>query len=220
MSEEIKPFLVRLRDAVAAVDAVEKKGVNAKQNYKYVRAADVTNALRHELYSRDIIVLQNELECVNSGETKTNSGGVLREKTIKIQYTVQDVISPEKLVLDAYGVAMDTGDKAIYKAKTGALKYFLRGLGLIPDESDPEADTTVDEAVEFSPGDPDGLAGVFDGEPAKPVKQPEPHYATNAPMTRCPVCGSSRIQAAGISKAGKPYAAFCKQCADNRKKGQ
>lgn len=40
---------------------------------------------------------------------------------------------------------MDSGDKAIYKCKTGALKYFLRSLAIIPDEKDdPEADEEVD----------------------------------------------------------------------------
>ena len=35
---------------------------------------------------------------------------------------------------------MDSGDKAIYKAMTGALKYALRMNFLIPDELDPEND--------------------------------------------------------------------------------
>jgi len=42
---------------------------------------------------------------------------------------------------------MDKGDKGLYKAKTGALKSFLRLFSLLPDKDDPEADETVDHAT-------------------------------------------------------------------------
>jgi hypothetical protein len=50
-------------------------------------------------------------------------------------------------VLHSYGTGTDKGDKAVYKAMTGALKYGLRHAFLIPDESDPEADTSTDKAT-------------------------------------------------------------------------
>ena len=36
------------------------------------------------------------------------------------------------------GSGMDAGDKAIFKAQTGAIKYALRNAFLVPDDTDPE----------------------------------------------------------------------------------
>ena len=140
-----KSLVTKLAEACNAVGGVEKKGRNENQKYNYVKAADVAKAIRHELFQRSIILIADEKE-VTQSEVKTASGGTMRYLQLKVEYTLHDGESAEKLTSTAYGIAMDSGDKAIFKAKTGALKYFLRGLGLIPDEKDdPEADESVDE---------------------------------------------------------------------------
>jgi len=145
-----KSLIQKLADACDAVGGVEKKGKNEKQNYKYLKAADVAKAIRHELFSRGIVIMFDEKEFTQLRSIKTNSGGEMGEFMLRSEVTFLDGESSEKLgPFGAYGVAMDTGDKAIWKAKTGALKYVLRGIGLIPDEKDdPEADKKVDEALD------------------------------------------------------------------------
>src|SRR5207244_7798356 len=63
--------------------------------------------------------------------------------------SVFDADAPSTLpvVLHAYGTGTDKGEKSVFKAMTGALKYGLRNAFLIPDESDPEADSSVDKAT-------------------------------------------------------------------------
>lgn len=143
VKEEVQPNLVaKIAAACDAVGGVEKKGRNQAQGYDYVKAADVAKSIRHELFSRGVILLQDEAE-IEWHEFQTMKGSTMRECRLKIAYHLTDGI--EEKVMHAFGVAMDSGDKAIYKAKTGALKYFLRGLGLIPDEKDdPEGDESVD----------------------------------------------------------------------------
>lgn len=148
MSEEPKKSLVaKIAEACGAVGGIEKKGKNEKQNYKYLKAADVAKAIRHEFFSRGVILVFDEKEFVQIRTIKTNSGGEMGEFMLRTEVTFYDADSDSRLgPFGAYGVAMDTGDKAIWKAKTGALKYVLRGIGLIPDEKDdPEADGKVDE---------------------------------------------------------------------------
>lgn len=142
-------LVAKLAAACDAVGGVEKKGRNEFQRYNYVKAADVAKAIRHELFSRGVVIIPDETEYIEIGKIKTNSGGEMREFKLVVEFTIYDSESNEKIVVKAIGIAMDSGDKAIYKCKTGATKYFLRALGLIPDEKDdPEFDETVDEKTD------------------------------------------------------------------------
>jgi len=141
----VKPgqsLIEKLAEACDAVGGIEKTGENKQQGYKYVKAADVAKSIRRELFKRGIVILQNEQK-PEWAEFETKSGTVMKECRLAIEYIIRD--SSDSITVTGYGVAMDAGDKAIYKAKTGATKYFLRGLGLIPDEKDDvEADESVD----------------------------------------------------------------------------
>lgn len=142
-----KSLVAKLAEACNAVGGVAKKGHNDRQNYDFVRAADVAKAIRRELFKRGIILLADH-KAVSETEVKTISGGTLRYLTLTVEYTLLDGDSSERIVSTAYGIAMDSGDKALYKAQTAAQKYYLRNLGLIPDEKDDlEADESVDEAT-------------------------------------------------------------------------
>jgi ERF superfamily len=143
-----KSLVTKLAEACNSVGGVEKKGRNEFQKYAYVRAADISKVFRRELFKRNILLTSNELDLTEK-EVPTNSGGTMRYVTLKAEYILRDGESGETLTSVAYGMGMDSGDKAVWKAKTGALKYFLRGLGIVPDErDDPEADESVDEQTD------------------------------------------------------------------------
>ena len=144
---EKKSLIAKLAEACNAVGGVEKKGRNEFQKYNYVKAADVAKAIRHELFDRGIIVTIDEKEFKEHRKIPTNAGYEITEFILRGEVTFRD--GQETLSLNAWATAMDSGDKAIYKAKTGLLKYALRGIGLIPDErDDPEFDESVDEQTD------------------------------------------------------------------------
>lgn len=126
-----KSLVSKLAEALDAVPAVEKKGDNG--SYSYQRAADLSRAIRHEIFSRNMLLLTEEKKPVES-TVDTNGGGKLRKVTLETEFTVLDGDSDQKIVRVHFGEG--TGAKALYKAKTGALKYFLKGLGMVPDEKD------------------------------------------------------------------------------------
>lgn len=144
MSAEAATLIKKLAEACNAVGGVEKKGRNQAQNYDYVKAADVAKAIRHELFSRGVVIIPFEHAPEFAALFTTKSGGTMRECKLRVTYHIMDAETGGSMSFDAYGIAMDSGDKAIYKAKTGALKYFLRGLGLIPDEADDPENEPVD----------------------------------------------------------------------------
>jgi hypothetical protein len=156
---EKKSLVTRIAEACDAVKGIDKGGYNEMQRYKYVKAADVAKAIRHEFFSRRVVLVVDEKEYTKLRDVPTKSGGVMPEYLLKCEVTFYDGYSADKLgPFGAFGVAMDSGDKAIYKAKTGCLKYVLRTIGLIPDEKDdPEADASVDENVVTSAMDPNDV---------------------------------------------------------------
>lgn len=130
----------KLIEVMKAVDAVEKHGDNKAQGYKYVKATDVAREVRAALILHGISFSFSPT-ATKRWKKETNSGGWLNFVEMWAEVTFTDVESGEALMVGAVGWGSDSGDKAIYKAQTGCLKYVLRMNFLIPDESDPENDS-------------------------------------------------------------------------------
>ena len=118
----------RLAEACDNVGGVEKRGNNEAQRYKYVKAADIAKAIRHELFGRGIVILQHEQkpEYIDIELTPDRDNKPRKAYEVRICITFEITDGTTSLKMDGYGTARDSGDKAIWKAKTGALKYFLR----------------------------------------------------------------------------------------------
>jgi len=163
---------MNLREKLVAIytelDHVEKAGTNSKQNYKFVRSADVLREVRKALAAHRIYA-QTEFTLLGTYDIKTNSGGNMHTATVHAHIMLHDADSDEKLGISGLGDGADSGDKGIYKAQTGAVKNALRNGLLLPDEADPEADTSVDEAV-YEPA-----------PPRREFKQPPPFSPAHTP---------------------------------------
>ena len=140
-------LLQKLADVVAEVDHVEKSGRNEFQKYNYVKAADVAWLVRKALSKRNIYLVADVVG-IRNYEIPAREG-VMQAVDIHMEFSFHDGDAPETppIVLHSYGTGTDKGDKAVYKAMTGALKYGLRHGFLIPDESDPEGDSDTDKAT-------------------------------------------------------------------------
>jgi ERF superfamily len=136
---EVKPkkFLEKLIEIYEEVDHIEKRGENEKQHYRYVKAADVAHPIRKALMTRRIYA-QTSFTHLRSYEIPLKAGGTHQAIDLGCTVTFIDAESDERIHVTVYGSGCDGGDKAVYKAMTGALKYALRTAFLLPDESDPE----------------------------------------------------------------------------------
>lgn len=139
------PKLVMLRkllEIVNAVDGVEKKGKHgydgSDEGYDYLRAVDMAKVFRVEMAKRNLLMVSS----VESYNRWQNEGGKRRNGVdLYMKFTVYDVETGYELVFHGHGEGVDSGDKSSYKANTGALKYGIRNLFLVPDEKgDPESD--------------------------------------------------------------------------------
>src|SRR5690625_2271747 len=145
MTEKTKKSLVqKLANVMREVKYIEKKGFNKFNNYKYATESDVSEKVREVLSEQNVIMLPDVIEH-STREHKNRKGYTEYIATVKVKITFIDGDTDEKLSIHSIGEGQDAGDKAVYKAITGATKYALMKAFMIPTGDDPEADNGVDE---------------------------------------------------------------------------
>lgn len=132
-------LIPKLCEVMEAVGYIQKTGFNQQQRYKYAQESDVVEKVRKELAQRKVF-LMNSVEDTSFRTIRTAKGNELTVATLTVKYTLIDGETGEKLEFTGVGEGMDSGDKAVYKAQTGALKYALMKTFLIPTGDDPERD--------------------------------------------------------------------------------
>src|SRR5208282_4957826 len=121
------PVQLNLRQKLAEVRRrigyVQKRGHNERFNYSYVTAADIAGSVGDILAELGVVVIPR-LEDI-SYESAVGRGEATRMARVVMSYTFADVDSGEEIIAKVAGQGLDPGDKAPYKAMTGALKYAL-----------------------------------------------------------------------------------------------
>lgn len=142
----MKNVSAKLLKAIEQVGGtVPKTGWNNFSKYKYITESDINTVVLPALLNQGLL-LTTSLESVT--ETPAGPDSKNRFATVHLVHTITDVDSAEVLTLKSAGVAADVLDKAIYKAYTGACKYFMMKLFLISgDDSDPENDGVITETT-------------------------------------------------------------------------
>lgn len=143
MSEN-RTLVKKLAEVMKQVKYIEKKGFNKFNNYKYATESDVAEKVREVLAEQNVIMLPDVIE--HSTREHTNrKGNVEYIATVKVKFTFIDGESGEEISIHSAGEGQDTGDKAVYKAITGAQKYALMKAFMIPTGDDPEGDDEADK---------------------------------------------------------------------------
>jgi hypothetical protein len=134
------PAQLNLRQKLAEVRRrigyVQKRGHNERFNYSYVTAADIAGSVGDILAELGVVVIP-KLEEI-SYESAASRGEAIRMARVVMAYTFADVDSGEEVIAKVAGQGLDSGDKAPYKAMTGALKYALLQSFLLATGDDPE----------------------------------------------------------------------------------
>lgn len=137
---EARGLHAKLVEVMEAIDWIKKGGRNQAQNYDYTRQADVVAAVRDELIKVKVTCLPTQMEVVDSHDFESKSGGRQHFLLVRIDWTFTDSETGETMVVPSLGAGTDSGDKAPYKAMTGASKYAELLAFLIPTGDDPEND--------------------------------------------------------------------------------
>jgi hypothetical protein len=126
----------KLAEVRRRIGYIQKRGHNERFNYSYVTAADIAGSVGDILSELGVVVIPC-LENITY-ESSPGRGETTRMAQVVMAYTFSDVDSGEEIVAKVAGQGLDTGDKAPYKAMTGALKYALLQSFLLATGDDPE----------------------------------------------------------------------------------
>lgn len=193
----MKALAKKLVNVQTGIRTVNKDGHNDFHNYDYATEAGFLAVLRPLLIQQGLVILSSVKDSAIIQQVKNNAGKESPLTRVQMEFTIVDSESGETFVGGAEGYGSDGMDKGIYKAITGATKYFLAKCFLIPTGDDPENDTTKPQEGEtiYEPnyGSEYGSDNFPDGPPQS-VK-------AKADLGNCSKCGASNK----LSKAGKPY---------------
>lgn len=131
-----------LRYALKEKGVLKREGENTFDRYKYFSEAQY-KVLFTELFAfLGLELAFTELSYDTFAGSEKQSNGRMPH----IRFTLTDVETGFFEETEITGEGMDKGDKAGYKAYTGALKYYLADTFLVATGDDPEKDSPVEEA--------------------------------------------------------------------------
>lgn len=131
----------KLAKVMGLVSRVPKNGHNSFHNYDYATEGDVADTVRDALAEVGVAIIPTLMGEVAWREVDTQGGKKERIATVRLKYTITDGATCYES--EFVGEGQDRGDKAIYKAYTGAHKYFLLRMFNIStgDDNDPERES-------------------------------------------------------------------------------
>ena len=117
---------------------LKKEGTNSFHKYNYVTEAQFVDAILPLLDQHGLVVIP-ELAAPPSMQ-ELEGGKILTTIMMKFKLVNKDDDKDYvQAIIPAQGI--DNGDKGVYKAITGAKKYFLANTFMISTGDDPEKDT-------------------------------------------------------------------------------
>lgn len=136
----------KLAQVMYEADRIPKNGTApaAMGGFKFVQAGDAADVIRKALAEQKISMIPTSIELIDSAEHLTSSQKAMTTVTVRTTWTLTDGDSGESIVIQSMGAGADTGDKAIPKAQTNAMKYALLMGFLLSTGDDPEQTDTSD----------------------------------------------------------------------------
>lgn len=137
--KELATLYSKVARVMGAVGMIEKNGFNNFHNYEYATAEDIKEALR-PLCAKENLWISSEIADYTKNVVGSSKGSYV-EIELVMNFTLRcgDTGAMTSLRYDGY--ALDKGDKHIYKAYTGAMKYFLINNFMLSTGDDPEIDS-------------------------------------------------------------------------------
>ena len=129
---------------------IAKNGTNSFHGYTYATSADVLSKVNAALVEQGLASLVIP-ELISLEEVKTAKGSIEHLATVKVNITLIDRDSDESVLITGIGSGQDSGDKAVMKAQTAAIKYAYMLSLSISTGDDPEADVRTDESTSVEP---------------------------------------------------------------------
>ena len=154
-----------LRKALKEKGVLKKGGNNSFDRYSYFSEAQYKELFTALFSDCGLELKFNEL----SYDTFTGSEKQANGRMPKLEFELMDIDTGFGETTIITGEAIDKGDKAGYKAYTGALKYYLANTFMVATGDDPEKDSpsatmNTKELMKVTPKQVEFLKNLFKGE--------------------------------------------------------
>ena len=130
----------KLLEVSKAIEYLKKDKRNTGQNYNYLSEAKIKETIKAEFEKQGILFNYSTNNIAQYEISPTHKGTKQFVTNLNGTYKFLDVDSDAVIIGSWVGSGMDTGDKGLYKAITGGIKYVLNTNFLIPSGDDPEND--------------------------------------------------------------------------------
>lgn len=159
-----------VRKALKEKGVLQKGGTNSFDKYKYFTEAQYKELFTELFATYGLELNFNEIEYVSFDGTDKQSNG----RQPKIMFYLYDCDTGFYETTTITGEGIDKGDKAGYKAYTGALKYFLADKFMVATGDDPETDSPMvnakpQKAYKAKPEDVATLKKLYNDEEQKKI---------------------------------------------------
>lgn len=136
-SEKSAALYRKIYMIMANLDKVGKSGYNKTQQYNYTTEEDVIELVKPKLIEHKLLLIPTT-KSVEVRDVASAKGGVNPVTRVIVSYKLCDIETGHSIDLEFIGEGYDPLDKGIYKAYTGANKYFLAKTFQIATSDDPE----------------------------------------------------------------------------------
>lgn len=133
----------KLIEVMRECSHIAKNGENDFHGYKYATSADVLEKVNKALVKYGIAAVVSP-ELLSMTDVKTAKGNMEHLATVKIDLQLVDKESGEVFSIAGLGSGQDSGDKAVMKAQTAAIKYAYMLSLAISAGDDSESDQRID----------------------------------------------------------------------------
>lgn len=187
----MKKIAVKMIEVMRECRHVAKNGTNSFHGYTYATSADVLSKVNSALVEQGLASLVIP-ELISLEEVKTAKGNIEHLATVKVNITLIDRDSDESVLITGIGSGQDSGDKAVMKAQTAAVKYAYMLSFSISTGDDPEADARTDESTFVTPV-----------QKAAPIKTSAKSRAVTIPLKPEHAAAASYCEECGVKLTDK-----------------
>lgn len=131
-----------LRKSLSYKGVLKKEGTNTYDKYKYFSESQYKELFTDLFAQHGLELSFSEQDYTTFVGTEKQSNGRL----VKLVFKLTDTETGFWEETEITGEALDKGDKAGYKAYTGALKYYLADTFMVATGDDPEKDSPAETA--------------------------------------------------------------------------
>lgn len=157
------PIHKKLLNIMSKIERVPKNGFNAFHKYKFVQDTDLTEYVRNFLVEEGVAVMPS----IESQTVMPQGDNYLT--LVDGSITFVDTEDGSSVVVKCQGQGQDKGDKGVYKAMTGFMKYGMMKVFMVPTGDDPEHDEEPKPAKSQKPAAKPNVAPI--SKPPQPTTQ-------------------------------------------------